>query len=131
VLTLQADLSRRTGAKLDAIFKLLLALILIVVCVFLSLFGSGSLYTSATNTPSRKLQLLTSLIAFLGVIFAIAVGKLGLDDMALALTADRRERAGDDFLKQNDPATAEEMKHFQDEWDLREFGVNSQNVAPT
>jgi hypothetical protein len=63
-------------------------------------------------------------------IFAIALGKLGLDDMALALAADRRERASYDFLKQHPPASAEERKHFEDDWDLREFGVNSQDVDP-
>jgi hypothetical protein len=79
---------------------------------------------NATSTP-------TLLIILLGLIFAIALGKLGLDDMALAFAADRRERASDDFLKQHRPASAEERKHFEDDWDLREFGVNSQDVDPT
>ena len=35
----------------------------------------------------------TLVIILLGLIFAIALAKLGLDDMALALVADRRERA--------------------------------------
>ena len=78
-----------------------------------------------------QLQLPTLLIILLGLIFAIALGKLGLDDMALAFAADRRERASDDFLKQHRPASAEERKHFEDDWDLREFGVNSQDVDPT
>jgi hypothetical protein len=131
VLILQANLSRRTGAKLDVIFKLLLVLVSIVVCVFLFQLGSGSLQISAPSTPSMQLQLPTLLIILLGLIFAIALGKLGLDDMALALAADRRERASDDFLKQHRPASAEERKHFEDDWDLREFGVNSQDVDPT
>ena len=50
--------------------------------------------------------------------------------MALALTDDRRERADDDFLNEHGSATAEEMKHFQDEWDWREFGLNSQDTDP-
>ena len=98
---------------------------------FLFQLGSGSLQISATSTPSTQLQLPTLLIILLGLIFAIALGKLGLDDMALALAADRRERASDDFLKQHRPASAEERKHFEDDLDLREFGVNSQDVDPT
>jgi hypothetical protein len=98
---------RRTGAKLDAIFKLLLALVLMVVCVFLFQLGSGSLQISATSTPSTQLQLPTLLIFLLGLIFAITAGKLGLDDMALALAADRRERASDDLLKQHRSPSAE------------------------
>ena len=35
VLALQYDHARRTGAKLDAIFKLLMALVLVVGCVLL------------------------------------------------------------------------------------------------
>lgn len=66
VLILQANLSRRTGAKLDAIFKLLLALVLMVVCVFLFQLGSGSLQISAPSTPSMQLQLPTLLIILLG-----------------------------------------------------------------
>jgi hypothetical protein len=131
VLTLQANVSRRTGAKIDAIFKLLLAIVLLTLCVFSFQLGSGSLDILAMSKPSTQLQIPVLLIVLLGVLAAIAVGKLGLDDMALALTADRRERAGDDFLKQHDSATAEEMKRFEDEWDLREFGVNSQDVGPT
>ena len=135
-LKLQTNLSRRTGAKLDAIFKLLFAMVLMVLSVgsvFLFQLRLGSLHTSATSTPSTQLQLPIPilLIILLGVILAIAVGILGLNDMALALTADRRERAGDEFLKHHGPATVEEMKHFEDEWDLREFGVNSQDVDPT
>jgi hypothetical protein len=72
-----------------------------VVCVFLFQLGSGSFQISATSTPSTQLQLPTLLIILLGLIFAIALSKLGLDDMALALAADRRERASDDFLKQH------------------------------
>jgi hypothetical protein len=68
---------RRTGAKLDAIFKLLLALVLMVVCVFLFQLGSGSLQISATSTPSTQVQLPTLLIFLLGLIFAITAGKLG------------------------------------------------------
>ena len=93
VLIFQANLSRRTGAKLNAIFKLLLALVLMVVCIFIFQLGLGSLQISATSTPSTQLQLPTLVIILLGLIFAIALAKLGLDDMALALVADRRERA--------------------------------------
>jgi hypothetical protein len=131
VLTLQVDLFRRTGAKLDAIFKLLLAIVLLTLCVFSFQFGSGSLDILAMSKPSTQLQIPVLLIVLVGVFAAIAVGKLGLDDMALALTADRRERASDDFVKQHDSATTEEMKRFEDEWDLRQFGVNSHDVDPT
>jgi hypothetical protein len=109
---------RRTGAKLDAIFKLLLALVLMVVCVFLFQLGSGSLQISATSTPSTQLQLPTLLIFLLGLIFATTAGKLGLDDMALALAADRRERASDDLLKQHPAPSAEETKHFEGRLDF-------------
>ena len=131
VLTLQADLSRRTGTKIDAIFKLLLAMVFLLLCLFLFQLGSGGLHASATSNPSTQLQIPTLLTVLLAVLGAIVVGKLGLDDMALALAADRRERAGYDFLKQHGSATAQETKHFEDEWDLREFGVNSQDVDPT
>ena len=68
-------------------------------------------------------------IVFLPLLAAIAVGKLGLDDMSLALTADKREQARDDFFaKEGGPDSPEEIEQFYDAWDLKEFGVNSRNV---
>jgi hypothetical protein len=128
VLTLQANLSRRTGAKLDAIFKLLLATALLLLGFFLFQLGSGGFQITVSNKPSPVIQLPLLLIVLLAMLGAIVVGKLGLDDMTLALTADRRERAGDDFLKQHGSASPRELKQLEDEWDLREFGVNSEHV---
>ena len=68
------------------------------------------------------------IILILALIGAIPVLILGLNDMSLALTADRRERAGDDFLKQHGLASAEITHRFEDEWDFREFGVTSQDA---
>ena len=128
VLTLQANLSRRTGAKLDAIFKLLLATALLSMGFFLFQLGSGGFHITAANKPSPVIQVPLLLIVLLAMLGATVVGKLGLDDMTLALTADRRERAGDDFLKQRGPASAQELKQVEDEWDLREFGVNAEHA---
>jgi hypothetical protein len=98
-------------------------MLLLVLCIFVfQLVFSGE---TTTLTPVRLPSLI---IIALAMVFAIIVLKLGLNDMTLALTADRRERAGDNFLKRHGPATAEEIKHFADEWDLRQFGVNSQDV---
>jgi hypothetical protein len=128
VVTLQANLSRRTGAKLDAIFKLLLATSLLLLGLFLFQLGSGGFHTTEANKPSPVIQIPLLLTVLVAILAAIVVAKLGLDDMTLALTADRRERAGDDFLKQHGPASAQELEQIEDEWDLREFGVNSKHA---
>jgi hypothetical protein len=122
ILTLQANIHRRTATKLDGIFKVLVAMSLLLLCLFLFQLTSGLLQTL------RWLDVPVLLVILLAVLVAIAVGKLGLDDMSLALTADKREHASDEFLKAHGQASAEEMKQFEDAWDLREFGVNSQNV---
>jgi hypothetical protein len=128
VVILQANLSRRTGAKLDAIFKLLLATSLLLLGLFLFQLGSGEFHITETNKPAPAIQVSLFLTVLLTTLVAIVVGKLGLDDMTLALTADRRERAGDDFLKQHGPASEQELEQIEDEWDLHEFGVNSKHA---
>ena len=131
VLTLQANLSRRTGAKLDAIFKLLLGAVLLLLGFSMFQLSSGGFHITAANKLSPLIQLLSLLsllLVLLAMLGALVVFKLGLDDMALALTADRRERAGDDFRKQHGPASAQELKQVEDDWDLREFGVNSEHA---
>ena len=118
------------GAKLDAIFKLLLALVLMVVCVFLFQLGSGSLQISAPSTPSMQLQLPTLLIILLGrslpslsVSWDWMIWRLHSQPTAANVQAMI-------FSSNTLPASAEERKHFEDDWDLREFGVNSQDVDP-
>jgi len=127
VVALQANVQRRASAKLDAIFKLLLAMVLLSMCLFLVqfyLFGVDI----ATGAPVRALRLPIVLSIALAFIAVIPLLKLGLDDMSLALTADRREGAGNDFIKQHGSASAEATHRFEDEWDFREFGVTSQDA---
>jgi hypothetical protein len=76
------------------------------------------------------LYVATLVIILLALLAAIAIGKLGLDDMSLAITADRREAALDDFLKQRGGgASVAEVRQFEDKWDLRQFGVTSRDVG--
>ena len=131
ILTLQANVHRRTAAKLDGIFKLLVAMSLLLLCLLLFQISSSILQTTTVGPPLRGLDAPVLLMILVTLLVALAIGKLGLDDMSLALTADKREHAGDEFLKAHGPASAEEMKQFEDGWDLREFGVNSQNVPFT
>jgi hypothetical protein len=127
VVALQANVHRRASAKLDAIFKLLFAMVLLSLCLFLLQLDFGAV-DIASGVAMRTVQLPTVLVIALALIIVISVLKLGLDDMSLALTADRREKAGDDFLKQHGSASAEVMHRFEDEWDFREFGVTSQDA---
>lgn len=128
ILTLQANVHRRTAAKIDGIFKLLLATSLLLLCVLLFQISSGTLQTTTVERPLRGLDVPVLLMILLALLAALAIGKLGLDDMSLALTADKREHARDEFVKAHGPASAEEIKQFEDGWDLHEFGVNSKNV---
>ena len=125
VITLQADVSRRTGVKLDGIFKLLLATWMQLLALFFFLLGFGGFHITEAIKPSPLIQFPSSLLLLLAVLLATVVAKLGLNDMTLARTADRRERAVDDFLEQHEPVFGLELKRIEDEWDLREFGVNS------
>jgi hypothetical protein len=118
VIALQLNVARRTSAKLDAIFKLLLAMVLLLLCLFLIQLSVNDFYVA------------TLVIILLALLAAVAIGKLGLDDMSFAITADRREAALDDFLKQRGGGTsAPEVRQFEDEWDLRQFGVTSGDVG--
>jgi hypothetical protein len=128
VITLQANVPRRASAKLDAIFKLLLAMVLILMCLFLLQLGSGGLQLKSVAAPSPEVPIPILLLVLFALLFALVALKFGLDDMSLAITADRREKAGDDFLIRHGSASADEMKRFEDEWDLRTFGVNSLNL---
>jgi hypothetical protein len=128
VITLQANVSRRTSAKLDAIFKLLLAMVLILMCLFLLQLSSGGVQLKSVAAPPPEVPIPILLLVLLALLLALVALKFGLDDMSLAITADRREKAGDDFLIHHGLASADEMKRFEDEWDLRTFGVNSQSL---
>jgi hypothetical protein len=128
VIMLQANVPRRTSAKLDAIFKLLLAMVLILMCLFLLQLSSGGLQLKSVAAPPPEVPIPILLLVLFALLFALVALKFGLDDMSLAITADRREKAGDDFLIRHGLASADEMKRFEDEWDLRTFGVNSQNL---
>lgn len=129
ILTLQANVQRRTGAKLDAIFKLLAAMTLLVLSLLLFQLGFGGFPMSATGAPLHELPVPLLLFVLLTLLVATVLVRLGLDDMSLALTADKREQAGDEFLKQHRPASSEEKLQFEDGWDKNEFGVNSRDIA--
>ena len=127
VIALKANIHRRTSTKLDALFKLLLAMVLLLACLFLFQINFSALHTSLIPGPSLVFEIPTFLIIVLVLLFTMALIKMGLDDMSLALTADRRERARHDFLAQCGPDSSDEIRQFEDEWDLKAFGVNSQN----
>jgi hypothetical protein len=127
VITLEENIHRRTSTKLDAVFKLLYAMVFILGCLFLFQVTFGALHSSSITGPSPKFEIPTFIIILLALLFATVVFRLGLDDMSLAVTADRRERARHDFLAQHGPASIDAIKQFEDEWDLKAFGVNSQN----
>lgn len=129
VLTLQGNIHRRTATKLDRIFKVLAAMTLLLLCLFLFQLTSGFSQSDVGGWSLRWLSASASLVILLAVIVAVVVLKLGLDDMSLALTADKRERASDEFLKTHEPESVVKMKQFEDTWDLGEFGVNSQNLS--
>jgi hypothetical protein len=128
IVALQENVSRRTGVKLDGIFKVLLATLLQLLALFFFLLGFGGFHIMEAVKPSPVIQFPSILLILLAILASIVVVKLGMDDMTLALTADRREQAVDDFLKQHDPVSTLELKRVEDEWDLREFGVNSEHV---
>jgi hypothetical protein len=122
VITLQANVPRRTSAKLDAIFKLLFAMVLILMCLFLLQLSSGGPQLKSVAAPPPEVPIPILLLVLFALLFAVVALKFGLDDMSLAITA------GDDFLIRYGLASADEMKRFEDEWDLRTFGVNSQSL---
>lgn len=130
VIALQSNVARRTSAKLDAIFKLLLAMVLLLACLFLFQLDVSGLHIATTNKSFAATRIPILLVILPGLLGAIAIGKLGLDDMSFALTADRREAALDDFFKQRGRgAAAAEVRQFEDAWDLRQFGVTSEDVG--
>jgi hypothetical protein len=124
VITLQANVHRRTSAKLDGIFKLLFSTGLVLLCVFLLQLSFDLEKTTGRSTPHFGVSILLFIMLVVGI--AIVLGKLGLDDMSLALTADRRERAGDEFIMRRGRVPTDELRQFEDEWDLKTFGVDSQ-----
>ena len=108
---------------------MLAAMTLLLLCLFLFQITSGFSQSDVGGWSLRWLSAPASFVILLAVIVAVVVLKLGLDDMSLALTADKRECASDEFLKTHEPESAVEMKQFEDTWDLDEFGVNSQNLS--
>lgn len=130
VIALQSNVARRTSAKLDAIFKLLLTVVLLLACLFLFQFGVSGLHIATTDKSLAAPSIPILLVILLALLVAIAIGKLGLDDMSFALTADSREAAFDDFFKQRGGgAPPAEVRQFEDDWDLRQFGVTSKDVG--
>jgi hypothetical protein len=122
VITLQANVHRRASVKLDAIFKLLLAIILLLLGIFIFQFSIAQTISPLTSEVGKLLVIL--LVLLIGML----IGKLGLDDMSLALTADQRERDGEHFRAQHGSASPDEVKEFEDGWDLQAFGVNSKST---
>ena len=128
VITLEENIHRRTSTKLDALFKLLFAMVLLLAGLFLFQVTFGALHASSIPGPSPTVEIPAFLVILLVMLVVMALVKLGLEDWGLALTADRRERARHDFLAQRGPASPDEIRQFEDEWALKAFGVNSQNA---
>lgn len=125
VITLQCNPHQRTSLKLDAVLKLLLATVLLLLSTLL--FQLVVLNPHISNSlPLMPLVTVPVLFVIFGsLVFALAAIKLGLDDMSLALIADKREQASDRFLRKHGSVTTDEMTNFEDDWDLKQFGVNS------
>ena len=123
IITLQLNIARRTSTKLDAIFSPLLATGLLLTGIFLLQFVT-------TGDKSLKEPSTPILLIILFVLLAImTIGKSAIDNMSLALTADRREAALHDFVKQRgNDALPDEVRQLEDEWDLRESGVTSKDL---
>jgi hypothetical protein len=120
VIMLQENMARRTSTKLDAIFKVIFSLVLLLLSLFL-------LQIRLPN--SDDLPAATVLVVFLAVMASIVVLVLGLNDMSLAFMADRRERALEDFLNGRVSDSTDATRQFMDEWDLREFGIASKDIV--
>jgi hypothetical protein len=120
VVDLHANIHRRASAKLDAILLLLAAVVMMVVCIGLfqlaTLLGQGA-------------RLLIALITVAGTSVGLAFVKVGMERFEPAVKAERRERAVENFVKGSGPASEEQLVRFEDEWDLREFGVTSKTTT--
>lgn len=130
VIMLEQNIHRRTSTKIDVLFQLLLAMVLLLTCLFLFQLNFGALHESSIPSPSPTLEVPTFILIAMVLIIVMVLIKTGLDAMSLALTADRRERAREDFTAQHELASADEIRQFEDEWDLKTFGVNSQPKGP-
>jgi hypothetical protein len=130
VIRLEENIHRRISTKLDAVFKLLVAMVALLGCLFLFQLTFGPQRTSAIPGlwPSPNVEIPTFLIIMMTLLFILFLLKSGSNDMSLAFTADRRERARNDFLAEHGPTS--DIRQFEDEWDLKTFGVKSQDDQP-
>jgi hypothetical protein len=122
VIMLQENMIRRTSTKLDAIFMVILSLLLLLLGLFIVVLSS------VQSVPTNKSSLVSALCVLLTVIGSIVSMVSGLKAMSLALMADRRERAIDDFQHGRGSDSTDAARQFLDEWDLHEFGVASQDI---
>ena len=123
VIALQSNVNRRLSAKLDAIFNLLGGMTFLLLCLLILFLTMSDKLLEAHSISILPMVLLVLLVV-------AALLKSGADAMSLALTADRREAALNGFCKlHGNGAPTDEARQFEDNWDLREFGVNSKNVG--